>query len=67
MAHPRAAYLFVPGNHPERFAKACQAAPGMTIIDLEDAVPPEQKDAARDAAPPRNGRSASGRSRRDAR
>jgi len=43
------AYLFVPGNRPERFAKACLAAPGLTIIDLEDAVPPDQKDGAREA------------------
>jgi citrate lyase subunit beta/citryl-CoA lyase len=49
MAHQRAAYLFVPGHRPERFDKACNAAPGMVIIDLEDAVPPGQKDAARDA------------------
>lgn len=49
MARHNAAYLFVPGNRPERFTKACQAAPGMVIIDLEDAVAPEQKDAARAA------------------
>lgn len=49
MARHSAAYLFVPGNRPERFSKAYQAAPGMVIIDLEDAVPPDQKDAAREA------------------
>jgi citrate lyase subunit beta/citryl-CoA lyase len=49
MAHQGAAYLFVPGYRPERFDKANHAAPGMVIVDLEDAVPPEQKDAARDA------------------
>lgn len=49
MARQSAAYLFVPGHRPERFDKACQAAPGMVIIDLEDAVPPDRKDAARAA------------------
>lgn len=49
MAHRGAAYLFVPGSQPGRFGKACQATPGMAIIDLEDAVPPDRKDAAREA------------------
>ncbi len=49
MPHRGTAYLFVPGNRPERFNKACEAAPGMVVIDLEDAVPPDQKDAAREA------------------
>jgi hypothetical protein len=43
MANQSAAYFFIPGNRPERFDKACSAAPGMMIIDLDDAVPPEQK------------------------
>lgn len=42
-------YLFVPGNRPERFAKACAAGADAVIIDLEDAVPPQEKDAARAA------------------
>jgi citrate lyase subunit beta/citryl-CoA lyase len=42
-------YLFVPGNRPERFSKACSAGAGAVIVDLEDAVPPAEKDAARDA------------------
>lgn len=42
-------YLFVPGNRPERFDKACAAGADVVIIDLEDAVPPEEKDAARAA------------------
>lgn len=42
-------YLFVPGNRPERFAKACAADAGAVIIDLEDAVPPAEKVAARAA------------------
>ena len=32
-------FLFVPGNRPERFAKALQSGAGAVIIDLEDAVP----------------------------
>ncbi|MGB7191871.1 MAG: CoA ester lyase [Collimonas pratensis] len=40
-------YLFVPGNRPERFAKACAAGAGAVIVDLEDAVPPAEKVAAR--------------------
>lgn len=42
-------YLFVPGNRPERFAKALATAAGAVIIDLEDAVAPEDKAAARAA------------------
>jgi signal transduction histidine kinase len=55
MANQSTAYLFVPENRPERFDKACSAAQGMVTIDLEDAVPPEQEDASRDArdVPPR--------------
>jgi citrate lyase subunit beta/citryl-CoA lyase len=40
-------FLFVPGNRPERFAKACSSGADAVIIDLEDAVPPEEKSAAR--------------------
>jgi citrate lyase subunit beta / citryl-CoA lyase len=42
-------YLFVPGNRPDRFAKACAAGADAVIIDLEDAVPPAEKAAAREA------------------
>jgi citrate lyase subunit beta/citryl-CoA lyase len=42
-------YLFVPGNRPDRFAKACAAGADAVIIDLEDAVPPPEKAAARKA------------------
>ena len=31
-------YLFVPGNRPERFDKACRAGADIVLIDLEDAV-----------------------------
>ncbi len=40
-------YLFVPGNRPERFDRACNADADAVIVDLEDAVPPDQKDQAR--------------------
>lgn len=39
--------LFVPGNRPERFAKAHEAAPGLVVLDLEDAVPAAEKAGAR--------------------
>jgi (S)-citramalyl-CoA lyase len=42
-----AALLFVPGHRPDRFEKAEAASPGGVIIDLEDAVPPAQKNQAR--------------------
>lgn len=42
-------YLFVPGNRPERFAKALAAGAGAIILDLEDAVVPADKAAARKA------------------
>lgn len=42
-------FLFVPGNRPERFDKACAAGADAVILDLEDAVAPAGKDAARDA------------------
>lgn len=38
--------LFVPGNRPERFAKAGGAGADVVIADLEDAVPLEAKPAA---------------------
>jgi citrate lyase subunit beta/citryl-CoA lyase len=40
-------YLFVPGNRPDRFAKALAANPDVVIIDLEDSVSPSDKIAAR--------------------
>lgn len=42
------ALLFCPGNRPDRFAKAAAAA-DTVILDLEDAVGPDDKSAARDA------------------
>lgn len=40
-------WLFVPGDRPERFAKAAAAGADAVILDLEDAVPAAHKDAAR--------------------
>lgn len=54
----RRSYLFVPANRPERLPKALAAGADAVILDLEDAVPPQDKEAARgilgrlpDAAP----------------
>ncbi|MGF6415595.1 HpcH/HpaI aldolase/citrate lyase family protein [Paraburkholderia sp. MM5482-R1] len=47
-ALPRS-YLFVPGNRPERFDKAYAAGADAVILDLEDAVQPDQKVPARAA------------------
>ena len=41
-------YLFVPGNRPERFAKALSSGADAVIFDLEDAVAPGDKARARD-------------------
>jgi len=41
-------YLFVPGNRPDRFSKACASGADAVIIDLEDAVAFADKGAARD-------------------
>lgn len=43
------AILFVPGHRPERFAKALAAGADAVVADLEDAVPPAEKAAARAA------------------
>ena len=40
-------FLFVPATRSERFAKALASGSGAVILDLEDAVPAEQKAAAR--------------------
>jgi citrate lyase subunit beta/citryl-CoA lyase len=47
-ALPRS-YLFVPGNRPERFDKAHAANADAVILDLEDAVQPDEKPVARAA------------------
>ncbi|CAG9182526.1 HpcH/HpaI aldolase/citrate lyase family protein [Cupriavidus pampae] len=40
-------YLFVPASRPDRIGKAIAAGADAVIVDLEDAVAPEAKDAAR--------------------
>src|SRR5512134_3574869 len=40
-------YLFVPANRPERFDKALAAGADAVIVDLEDAVAPQDKEPAR--------------------
>lgn len=40
-------YLYVPGDQPEKLAKAASSAADALIVDLEDAVAPKDKDAAR--------------------
>ena len=48
LLNPRS-YLFVPGNRPDRFAKACSAGADAVILDLEDAVAAPDKVKARAA------------------
>ena len=40
--------LFVPGNRPDRFQKALSSGADAVIIDLEDSVPPQEKEASRE-------------------
>jgi (S)-citramalyl-CoA lyase len=47
---PRRNLLFVPGSRPDRFPKALAHRPDMVTVDLEDAVLPAHKDAARNQA-----------------
>lgn len=42
-------WLYVPGDRPDRFAKAVASGADTVILDLEDAVHPARKDYARDA------------------
>ncbi|MCX4642008.1 MULTISPECIES: CoA ester lyase [unclassified Streptomyces] len=42
-------FLFVPGDRPERFAKAAAAGADVVVIDLEDAVAEGRRDSARKA------------------
>lgn len=44
---PVRSWLFVPATRPERFEKAAASGADRIIVDLEDAVAPEAKDAAR--------------------
>lgn len=47
-AAPRS-WLYVPGHRPDRIAKALRAGADAVVIDLEDAVPAQLKDTAREA------------------
>jgi citrate lyase subunit beta / citryl-CoA lyase len=47
---PVRSWLYVPGSRPELFGKALGGAADAVVVDLEDAVPPERKAAAREAA-----------------
>lgn len=40
-------YLFVPGDRPERYEKACASGADVVIVDLEDAVAASEKTSAR--------------------
>jgi len=42
-------FLFVPGTRPERFSKALDSGANAVVLDLEDAVPEEDKEMARNA------------------
>jgi citrate lyase subunit beta/citryl-CoA lyase len=42
-------YLFVPGNRPDRFGKALASGADAVVLDLEDAVAADAKDAARNS------------------
>lgn len=44
---PARSYLFVPGDRPERIPKALHSGADAVIVDLEDAVAPDAKAAAR--------------------
>ncbi len=42
-------FLFVPGTRPERFIKALDSGANAVVLDLEDAVPEEDKELARNS------------------
>lgn len=46
---PRRSWLFVPGNRERFLAKLDVARPDSVILDLEDSIPPPEKEAAREA------------------
>ncbi|MEN3270303.1 MAG: citrate lyase subunit beta / citryl-CoA lyase, partial [Pseudonocardia sp.] len=49
MTPPRS-LLFVPGGRAEMLAKVARSRPDAVVVDLEDAVAPDAKDGAREAA-----------------
>ncbi len=50
MTKPTRSWLFTPGTRPDRFAKTTESGADVLIIDLEDAVSPDDKPKARAAA-----------------
>ena len=44
---PPLTWLYVPGDRPDRFAKALASEADVVILDIEDAVAPANKEAAR--------------------
>ncbi len=50
MNKPRRSLLFTPANRPRAFDKALASGADIVCLDLEDAVPPDQKAASRDQA-----------------
>src|ERR1700754_2168244 len=44
-------WLYVPGDRPDRFAKAIESGADTVILDREDAVHPARRASARDAVP----------------
>jgi citrate lyase subunit beta / citryl-CoA lyase len=51
MPAARRTQLFLPANRPERAAKAAQSGADAILLDLEDALPPAERPAARDGLP----------------
>jgi citrate lyase subunit beta / citryl-CoA lyase len=49
MSSSATTYLFAPGNRPERFDKALASGADVVILDVEDAVTPDEKSDARGA------------------
>jgi citrate lyase subunit beta/citryl-CoA lyase len=49
LSHSPQSYLFVPGSRPDRFQSALASGADAVIVDLEDAVEPAAKEAARAA------------------
>jgi len=47
---PRRTFIFAPGNRPDMFPKALGSGTDIVCVDLEDAVAPKDKAAAREAA-----------------
>ncbi len=50
MEIPRRSLLFTPANRPDAFDKALASGADIVCLDLEDAIPPDQKTQARDPA-----------------